>query len=292
MKKVLSILIALSFLTFFACEEKDETVSEPITENEQMMIKTDAEADNIAEALDYEVDYFTSSSKAIEMLESNYKNTSKWGWGSRFILGVAPDITIDPEGPEFPKTITIDYGDGMELLNGRLISGVIVIELSAPPLTNGATRYITFDDFAIDSTQIEGYGLRTFTGTLESERIFSCVNELSFYFNNGTVLYRNGQRDRILAQGFDTYYDYSDDLIIITGSVSYQIEGGDNFSKVIIDPLQKTGTCRFLVQGVVSYSYNYKIFAELDYGDGTCDDIAYITKNGETRQITLGQRNR
>ena len=292
MKKIISILIALSLITFYACEENEDTVTEKITDEEEAMVTIDASADNVTEALDYEVDYFTSSTESVQSLGSSYKSTEELGWGRRFLLGVAPEITVEPEGWEFPKTITIDYGDGMELLNGRIISGIIQIELSGPPMEDGATRYITFENFAIDTVQITGYGLRTFTGGVETERRFSCENEFTFTFSDGTVLHRNGERERILAEGFETPYDNSDDLITITGFVNYEIEGGSSFSKTIIDPLIKTGTCRFIVQGVVSFTYNSEFFAELDYGDGTCDDIATITKDGETRQITIGHRRR
>lgn len=292
MKKVITILIAIFLTTFYACEENEDTLSGKLTEEEEAMVTIDASADNVTEALDYEVDYFTSSTGSIESLEKNYKSSEQIGWGRRFLLGVAPEITVEPEGPDFPKTITIDYGDGMELLNGRIISGIISIEVSAPPLSDGATRYITFENFAIDTVQITGYGIRTFTGTSETERRFSCENELTFTFTDGTVLHRDGERERILVEGFENTYDYSDDLITITGFVNYQVEGGSSFSKTIIDPLLKTGTCRFVVQGVVSFSFNAEVFAELDYGDGTCDDIATITKDGETRQITIGQRRR
>jgi hypothetical protein len=56
--------------------------------------------------------------------------------------------------------------------------------------------------------------------------------------------------------------------------------------------LIKPATCRFITQGTASFYRNSELFAEINYGDGTCDDIATITKGDETIQITLGRRRR
>ena len=58
-------------------------------------------------------------------------------------MGLPPVITIEKTDGGFPITITLDYGDGTELLNGRIISGTITIVVSAPPRTDGATRTVT-----------------------------------------------------------------------------------------------------------------------------------------------------
>lgn len=292
MKKAF-LFIAAALMTLFISCEKDETLTtETLTDMEEAMVSTDAAADDVSEAMSYEVDYFSSTDQHIEALSSDLKSSEGRGFGYRFLLGVAPEITVVPEGPEYPKTITIDYGEGMELLTGRMLSGKIIIELSDRPLANGATRTITFENFYVDSVQVQGIATRTFTGTTDTEREFSSESTLDFTFADGSVLTREGQRTRTLVEGFETLYDYSDDLILITGSVNYTTDEGVAFGKYISDPLHRLGTCRFVVQGVVTYTYEGEMFAELDYGDGTCDDLATITKNGETRQITIGKRRR
>jgi hypothetical protein len=77
---------------------------------------------------------------------------------------------------------------------------------------------------------------------------------------------------------------------MIEGFVDYETSNGKIFSKTITYPLTKTGACRFITEGTVTFARNGEKFAELDYGDGTCDDVATITKDGETRQITIGRR--
>jgi hypothetical protein len=51
------------------------------------------------------------------------------------------------------------------------------------------------------------------------------------------------------------------------------------FKKVIIEPIVKSDDCEFIVSGIIKY-YDYKSgdwLATVDYGDGTCDDIAVKT---------------
>ncbi|PLX24394.1 MAG: hypothetical protein C0599_02310 [Salinivirgaceae bacterium] len=287
MKKLFVLLTVLSTVVFISCE-KDETDSVNIlSDTEKAVITNDAAVDNVAEAADYEVDYFTGSSTAITGISGT---KGYFPPRPRYVDGVGPAVTVDPVGDVWPKTITIDYGQGVELVNGRILSGQIIIVVSAPPLTNGATREITYQNFYVDSTNVAGGGVCTFTGTDTTQRVFATNSDLTFTFSDESVLYRHGEHTRTLADGFETVYDHSDDLILITGFVNYTTEDDLTFSKTIIEPLTKTGECRYIVEGVVEFTLDDEVFAILDYGDGTCDDIATITKDGETIQITINRR--
>ena len=288
MKKGILFIAALSIAFLFGCEE-DQTSNKFLTEEEEAVIMEDAASDNVIEAMDYEVDYYSSSRETIEGINEGNKKSSQWiRW--RYADGVGPAVTVDPIGTAFPKTITIDYGDGIELVNGRIISGEIIIEISDRPLKDGATREITYQNFYVDSVHIEGVATRTFAGTRDTERVFNNVSDLTITFPDSTVIYRNSERTRTLVDGFETLFRHSDDAIMIEGFVDYETSNGKTFSKNITNPLIKTGACRFITEGTVSFTLNGENFAELDYGDGTCDDVATITKDGETRQITIGRR--
>lgn len=291
MKKLFVLFAALSTLLLLGCEKDNETTDlDVLSVEEKAVVENDAAADNLTESADYEIDYLTGSDAAIEGIEDNSKATQHNR--PRYVDGVGPAITVNPTGYSFPKTITIDYGDGIELVNGRILSGIIVIEVSGPIFTNGATRTVTYQDFHVDSTLFAGGGVCTFMGSDSTERVFSHVSDITITFADGTVLDRHGERTRTLAQGFETIFDNSDDLILITGFVNYQTSDETTFGKTIVEPLTKMGGCRYIVEGVVAFNYNNENFATLDYGNGTCDDVATITKNGETRQITLERRRR
>ena len=289
MKKAIILLAALSTAFLFGCEEEKTDNSRFLSEEEEAVIMEDAAADNVIEAMDYEVDYYSSSSEIINGINNGGKKSSNWPrW--RYVNGEGPAVTVDPIGWAYPKTITIDYGDGIELINGRVISGKILIEVSDRPRKDGATRELSFENFYVDSVHIEGGATRTFSGTDSTERVFNNVSDLTITFPDNTIVYRDSERTRTLVDGFETLFRHSDDVVMIEGFVNYETSNGKSFSKTIINPLIKTGACRFIIEGTVSFTLNGENFAELDYGDGTCDDVATITKDGETRQITIGRR--
>lgn len=54
------------------------------------------------------------------------------------------------------------------------------------------------------------------------------------------------------------------------------------------NPLINTTGCQYVTKGTINYSVENKLNYTLDYGDGTCDDKAVLTKpNGSKEEITL-----
>jgi hypothetical protein len=287
MRKSMFLIIASAAALLFGCEKEPSNDINLFTEEQEAIIMEDAASDNVIEAVDYEVDFYTSSADIIDGLHGN-KKSAEWKW--RYKNGIGPAVTVDPTGWAYPKTITIDYGEGIELLNGRIITGKIIIVVSDRPRSNGATREVSYENFYVDSVNIAGGATRTFIGADSTERVFTNESDLTLTFADGAVLHRTSERTRTLAEGFETVFLHSDDVVCITGWVNYEAANGATFSKTIVEPLMKTGACRFIVQGIVSFTKNGEDFATLDYGDGTCDDVATITKDNETRQITIGKR--
>lgn len=286
MKKIILSVFAVSLLILFSCTKNNDNL---LSDEEKGIITNDAATESVYESVNYETDYFTGSSESIAETEEG--SSKVLGFWKRYLYEIGPEITVDPLGFEFPKTITIDYGDGIELVNGRIISGIVQILVSAPPRTLGATRNITFEDFYIDSVNIDGNILKTCEDTTVSHREFTALSDLVFTFTDETYITRHAERTTFV-EGLETPYDYSDDVFTISGFADSESSEGLTFSRVITNPLIKPATCRFITQGTVNFYKNDELFAELDYGNGECDDIALITKDGETIQITLGKRKR
>jgi hypothetical protein len=285
MKKMILSLTVIALIFMASCTKEDEN---SLTSEEEGIIVNDAEVESAYESANFETDYLTGTSESITQISGSDK---AFGFWSRYLYEIGPEITVEPIGDVFPKTITIDYGDGIELVNGRIISGIVSIVVSAPPRTLGATREISFDAFYIDSVNIDGNILKTCTDTTLTQMEFTAVSDLVFTFTDETYITRHAERVT-LVEGFDTPYDYSDDVITISGFADSESSEGYTFSRVITSPLIKPATCRFITQGTASFYKNNELFAGIDYGDGTCDDIATITKGNETIQITLGKRRR
>ena len=68
-------------------------------------------------------------------------------------------------------------------------------------------------------------------------------------------------------------------------------KNGTERTVTVVKPLKRKMACRFLVSGSVEIQKNEKTIT-LDYGDGTCDDLATITNGDLTREIHLIKRRR
>jgi len=295
MKKLFLITIVVSVL--FACEENainEATTEEVVSESIETLVLKDAEVEEADEMSDYEIDFFSCSKKSMSefsLLWHQLQSGNKVACGGRYEIGQCPFLSIDDADNGYPITITIDYGEGIELCNGRTISGKIIITFSAPPFTDGSSREIIFEDFTIESLRMSGTKTMTFEGT-ESTRIFKVSSEMEYTFADGSTVTRTVNKTKEWVAGLDTGLDPSDDVIEITGSVKVVDNEGNVLLKEIdeTNPLVKTGTCMFITEGVVIFYKNGEEIGSLDYGDGECDFKAELTLNGITEEIFIGLR--
>jgi len=309
MKKFPLILMATLAIIFFACDNTDDVEEIKPDNNVELnntvsiIVETEEASEAAEEIADYEVDIFS-------FLESEYlqETSSKQGDGSGYNYGMyatewqrykgehMPEITIEfGEDGRFPMTITINYGEETVLYNGTVISGVVKIEMTARPHTDGSVREVTYD-LMIDSVDMNGNKRIEFTGEPRVTKKWESTSEITFTYPDGTELYRSAERTREWISGLDTKWDLSDDKVQITGSVTCVDTEQNEYSKVIDpeNPLIRLGTCRFVVEGVVTFSQNGEDFAQFDYGDGECDNTAiytYTNEEGEevTEEVIIGK---
>lgn len=64
-------------------------------------------------------------------------------------------------------------------------------------------------------------------------------------------------------------------------------ETNGQFEKVIVNPLVKLDNCKFIVSGTIEYRKNGLVIAVIDFGNGTCDNIATKTVDGKTFEFKL-----
>src|SRR5262249_32088485 len=102
----------------------------------------------------------------------------------------------------------------------------------------------------------------------------------------GQTIVWTSQRDREWIQGESTLLIF-DDVYSITGSASGTDQNGNPFTVTITNPLIVKVTCPWITEGTLSITHGSLPTATLDYGDGTCDDQATVTINGNTFVITL-----
>ncbi|WP_317898096.1 hypothetical protein [Aurantibacillus circumpalustris] len=60
-----------------------------------------------------------------------------------------------------------------------------------------------------------------------------------------------------------------------------------DYDKKIVKPLVKTENCKYIVEGIIKYFKDGKWVSTVDYGDGTCDDIATKTWKDGSKTFSL-----
>ncbi|MBR8537251.1 hypothetical protein KDU71_16910 [Carboxylicivirga sediminis] len=298
MKKVLLSLAVMAALA--ACDKNDSIIDDmpmadvDLKSTTESVVTTEAALDDVAEAAEFEVDLFTGTDEAAEVAMAVEGDASLKAGGDqtrnrfreRYKLGVCPSILIEKEEGGWPRTITLDYGDGIELANGRIIAGVIVIVQTDSRLVNGATRTITFQDFSVDGVGISGTIVKTF---LIDEMKVTIVRDLTFTLEDGTTIDRYAEYERVWSAGMATPFDPTDDVFEITGNVECVDSDGNSYRREITNRLIKKGGCRWIVAGEVALYKNGVQFATINYGDGECDNIATMTTAEGSEQFVIGK---
>ncbi len=261
-------------LFFTSCnKDLDENLTDDLLTDqvaEQMIVSTEDQAT----AEDFYQDVEDQVDEAIE---------TRGGGGD------CPTVTADPDWDTYPRTVTIDFGDGCEGPHGRVRKGMIVVNISDNPINEGAVRTATFVDFYIDNAQIEGTRTLTNLGYDDNGNI-----TLSRVVTGGQITFPNGEQaswesDVVMTQiaGGDTPHFFYDNVFEITGTASGVNRNGKAFTINILEPLVKKKACLWLVEGVVSIA-GENAEVTLDYGDGECDRKAILTlPNGTEHEILV-----
>lgn len=194
-------------------------------------------------------------------------------------------VDVTSSGEEYPREITLNFGDGCEGPNGHTRSGTININISNPMYLEGAIRTVTFDDFAIDGHAFEGSRIMTNTG----------VNDLgnpTFSRNvNMVVSLEPGDLSRTLQlqvewlEGYDTDPCF-DNVFSISGEGTVIRPNNSEINRTILEPLLHSYDCPYYTAGVVELESSFGVYT-IDFGDGTCDNVAVVTSDGESWEITL-----
>lgn len=207
-------------------------------------------------------------------------------------------VTVTPMQPNaFPKTIVVDFGNGC-FSHGHLRSGKIKTVYSGPLRNPGSTATTTFENYKIDSIQVEGTHKITNTTATTSganqRQLKIEVTDAKLTRPNGNYVMWNSTRTKTQIEGNGTIMP-ADDIFRITGIANGKVKRGNLiilWNSEITEPLIKKFTCRWISKGRIrtvrqGLPQTSPWVAVLDYGTGTCDNQANLTINGTTRQITL-----
>ena len=187
--------------------------------------------------------------------------------------------------------ITIDFGDGCIGKHGRERSGKIIITYTDRKFIPGAVHTLTFEDFYVDGKKIEGTRTRTNISENENDDLrFSIVLE------NGKVTWEDGAFSTREAAWETTRIrtpNPINDERVRTGSASGVDREGlsytVNITKAIVWKRGCLPKARIMipVEGIKVKAFGDGKSITIDYGDGTCDNLVTITKDGVSETVEL-----
>lgn len=205
--------------------------------------------------------------------------------GSR--LGNCATITIDTT--VMPHVMTIDFGEENCLGgDGKWRRGQIIVTFTGPYHQPGTVITHGFSEYYVNDNHVEGLKTMTNLGpNADGHPEYQTVVDGTVTLNNNQgVISWQADRLRNWIEGYDTNVWY-DNVFLITGSGSHSHSNGGGFVRTILVPLRKELSCHHFVSGIVETVPENRPTRTLDYGDGTCDNIATVTIGDNTFIIRL-----
>lgn len=277
MKQVLRFLLAFAAVIFIstACQEETENPNQ-LTSDDVMTAENEAVAESAFEDVDdigYEsLLYFESGGRIAESEDSPIRCAVK----------IHDKVN---------KTIIIDFGDGCVGKHGRERSGKIYISYTDRKFVLGAVHTMTFDEFYVDGKKIEGIRTRTNISSSDDDflRFSIILKDGKVTWEDGTFATReaNWETTRIRTP------NPINDERIRTGSASGINRDGIGYTleitKAIVWKRECMPTKKIMipVEGIKVKKFEDGTFVTIDYGDGTCDNLVTITKDGVTETVEL-----
>lgn len=204
-------------------------------------------------------------------------------------MGTASCATVTVSPGSFPKNITIDFGTSG--CNGPFSNitrrGIIHVILSDSFRIPGSTAVMTFENYYVNNYKKEGTITWTNTSTINVKSWTRQVVDGKITAPDGRFWFHNGIKNITQVAGVITPRNLLDDEYSITGNSTVTNETGVSRDAIIQTALHKAMVCEHVDSGTIRFQ-GPSHYATLDYGNGTCDNIATIAiDNYSPRTITL-----
>lgn len=194
-------------------------------------------------------------------------------------------VTITPLNG-FPKTIVIDFGTSCTAPNGVVRSGKINIVISDSVRKPNSTAIMTFDNYFVSGYKIEGTYTWTNTSTANVRSWERRTQNGKVTAPDGRYWLHEGVRNVVQTAGVNTPGDLTDDIFSITGTHRVTNSAGAYRDITVLEALQKKNNCHNIDKGKLKVQ-GPNHYAVIDFGDGTCDNLATISIDGRPERTII-----
>ncbi|MFB9077293.1 hypothetical protein ACFFLS_02415 [Flavobacterium procerum] len=200
------------------------------------------------------------------------------------------NITVEsPNGSEYPKVYTVDYGTVGCTLNNITRKGKLKITLTGPVITTGSKMTIERINYSLNSFLLEGtieYTNTTATATIPQWTRKVTNGKLTDIL--GRTFTNSGIYTVKQTAGVDTPYVLEDNVYEMTeGNHTVTSGTGGTLTLTVQETLIKKYSCEYISQGKVKIQ-NASLNGVVDYGNNTCDNkYTYTHENGTTYTMSM-----
>ncbi|MEM7484955.1 MAG: hypothetical protein AAF348_07075 [Bacteroidota bacterium] len=276
--KIGSLIFGTLLMTVVSCSKEEETAEE--LSSTEVISTTELQFSDEAEMISEEITTITEDVYATDEISM----TSKMDYVSDYL----PDcVTITTVVTDTTREKTIDFGEGCELPNGNVLSGIINLSYAKNMEEASKSIALSLENFTFNSVSVEGTANVLRVRSNENGNPQGTTNaSFTAVWPEGETASFEGTRTREWIEGFGSGF-WADNVYLITGKRTYTGRLGNIFIKEVITPLRRELSCRFIVSGVLEISRN-DTTASLDFGDGSCDAKGILTQpDGTANEIFL-----
>jgi len=276
--KWLSFMIAL-FVVVTSCEDQEEhPLQSGIDDSEVENVTSEEELQTIYDEMDL------ISVEANESLDSDGTAGGREQIDPTDRMTRCASVTHDKEA----MTITIDFGDGCTGPDGKVRSGIIFITYTGRLFIPGSVWTISSRAYTVNGKQVEGTKTITnVSGSISDHVSFNKVLEGGkITWPDGTYATREVDKTFTWMRARNPIHDE----IHVEGEASGMNRRGVAYNVTIVSTIVWKRACRLRgvcvpVQGLKLVERRELPDVLVDFGDGECESIVTITKNGESRVI-------
>lgn len=196
-------------------------------------------------------------------------------------------VTVTVSSSAYPREIVIEFIKGCSA-HKHSRSGKVIIDLSDTITKKGAVQTIRYEDFYIDTIKVDYTATRKNLGKNESGNWVIEETSIQTITKGEDVAVRTNNEIKEWISGFETA-GRADNSFYVTGSGKIEVNGTEQYSRKITTPLLFDSACEFIKSGIVELIRDGNI-SIINYGDGTCDDVATVTTDGTTVEINLHRK--
>jgi hypothetical protein len=283
---IFSAFVALVMLGLYSCEKTDSldgtvTLEDNLKAAVSDVISTKMDVVSTQDIQSSSVDTYKGLNGAI------LDNTLKSGGLMHFkIPHLSKCATVTVSDSVYPKEIIIDYGTECSDGHHHSISGKIIINISDSLTKAGAIKTVLYQDVYIDSMKIEyNASYKNLGKNAEGNWVIESSSDQIVTLADGTVISNHDNETTTWLDGYGTTAK-EDDKFYKSGSGTININDSLTYSRKITTPLLYDRSCDYILSGVVEL-YTKGNTVVIDYGNGTCDNVATVTTNGTTEEISL-----